>query len=201
MTSSDDDRTRADEPVYSYQPSVLGAPRSFRLTRYALEWEAGRRSGRVRFDRITRVRMSFRPATLQTQRFITEVWSADAPKLDIVSCSWKSMVEQVNFADDYRVFVSELHARMAGEGTTARFDAGINPLIYWLGLALFVAAALGMSGLTAQALAAGATFGGLVIAAFLLLFLWQLGNIFYRNRPGSYRLDALPPKLLPSATR
>jgi hypothetical protein len=32
---------------------------------------------------------------------------------------------------------------------------------------------------------------------FLVLFLWQAGNIFYRNRPAAYRADALPPLLLP----
>ena len=46
-----------------------------------------------------------------------------------------------------------------------------------------------------------ATFGwnvlGLVIAAFLALFLWQGGNFFRRNRPGLYRPDAPPEELLP----
>ena len=35
------------------------------------------------------------------------------------------------------------------------------------------------------------------IAAFMALFLWQGGNFFRRNKPGSYRPDALPPELMP----
>lgn len=189
------------ELTYAYQPSVVGAPRAFRLTQYALEWEVGRRNGRIPYGRISRVRMSYRPATLQHHRFITEIWSADTPKLDVVSTSWKSMAEQLNLNDDYRAFVVELHRRLAEAGSTARFEAGMNPLIYWPGLALFVCVTIGLAGLTVQALAAGAGFGGLVIGVFLLLFLWQLGNIFRRNRPGSYRVDALPPLLLPGPSR
>jgi hypothetical protein len=185
------------ELAYAYQPSVFGAPRRFLLTQYALEWEIGRRSGRIPFGRITQVRMAYRPATLQSHRFITEIWSPDTPKLDLVSTSWKSMVEQASLADEYGAFVAEFHRRLVAAGSTARFEAGMNPLIYWPGLVVFVCAAVGMSGLTVQALAAGAGLGGLLIGVFLLLFLWQLGNIFYRNKPASYRPEAPPVHLLP----
>ena len=35
------------------------------------------------------------------------------------------------------------------------------------------------------------------VGAFMLLFLWQGGNFFRRNRPGFYRPEALPAELLP----
>jgi hypothetical protein len=73
----------------------------------------------------------------------------------------------------------------------------MHPLIYWPGILLFVAAAIGFAALAVRSLQSGAAFAALMIFAFLLLFLWQAGNIFYRNRPGSYRPDALPPPLLP----
>jgi hypothetical protein len=183
------------EPSYSYQPSVFGAGRTFRLRDGAIDWEAGRRSGRIALDRITRVRMSYRPGTLQTQRFLTEIWSPDAPKLSILSTSWKSAVEQINQGDSYRTFVVEFNRRLVG--TSARFEAGMNPLIYWLGLALLVAASLAIAGLAMRAFQSGGRLSGFLIAAFVLLFFWQGGTIFQRNRPGSYRPDALPPLLLP----
>jgi hypothetical protein len=73
----------------------------------------------------------------------------------------------------------------------------MNPLIYWPGLTLFVVAAIGFAALAVRSLQSGAGFAAIMIGAFLLLFLWQAGNIFYRNRPGSYRPDILPPLLLP----
>jgi hypothetical protein len=134
---------------------------------------------------------------MQTHRFQTEIWSAEVPRLDIVSSSWKSMVEQADQGDDYRAFILELHKRLALAGRGIRFDAGANPLIYWPGVAVFIAAAIGFAGLTMRALESGAGFAALLIGAFLLLFLWQAGNIFYRNKPASYRPDAVPAVLLP----
>ena len=39
--------------------------------------------------------------------------------------------------------------------------------------------------------------GAAFIGAFLLLFLWQGGNFFRRNKPGVYRAEAPPPELMP----
>jgi hypothetical protein len=185
------------EPSYSYQPSVFGAGRHFRLLDGALVWDAGRRSGRIPFGQIARVRMSYRPGTLQTQRYLTEIWSPDAPRLSILSTSWKSMVEQIDQGDAYRAFVVELNRRLAAGGSRAWFEAGMNPMLYWLGLAVLAASTIGLVGLTVQVFLSGGGLAGLLLVAFVLLFIWQGGTIFYRNRPGPYRPDAVPPHLLP----
>ena len=62
----------------------------FRLAPDALEWEVGFRTGRVRYGDIKRVRLSFRPMTLQNHRFIAELWPSNGPKLTIASSSWRS---------------------------------------------------------------------------------------------------------------
>jgi hypothetical protein len=201
MTQDEPETGDVEVPVYVYRPSAFGAPRHFQLLERGIAWDLGRRSGQLSYDRITRVRLSYRPATLQAYRFITEIWSPDAPRLTVISASWKSMVEQVDLCDDYRAFVIDLHRHLAAAGTRARFDAGIYPLLYWPGLAAFVAAAIGFVGLIIRAISEGAGLAGLLIFAFLLLFLWQAGNIFYRNRPSRYRPDALPPLLVPRAKR
>ena len=69
--------------------------------------------------------------------------------------------------------------------------------IYWPGLAVFVAASLGLAGLIVRALMTEAWSGAAFVAAFLALFLWQAGNIFRRNRPGAFSPDAVPPQVLP----
>src|SRR5665647_2573456 len=74
-----------DGVVYSYRPSLLGAAWQFKLADDGIDWVAGRRSGCIPFRDVRRVRMSFRPANLQSQRFLTEIWAAGAPKLEIVS--------------------------------------------------------------------------------------------------------------------
>ncbi len=79
----------------------------------------------------------------------------------------------------------------------ARFEQGSHPLLYWPGLIAFVGVALGLAVLIVRALQADAKGGAAFIGIFLLLFLWQGGNFFRRNRPGVYRPEALPAELMP----
>lgn len=184
-------------PDYSFRPSLLGAPREFKLTDHDIEWSAGGRTGRIPFGKVGRVRMSFRPASMQAQRYRTEVWAEDAPKLVILSSSWKSMVEQERLDRPYSTFIAELHRRIGQASAPVRFEKGSHPLLYWPGLAVFVAFALGIAALIVRALLENSLGGAASIAAFLALFLWQSGNFFHRNRPGRYSPDALPAALMP----
>ena len=187
----------AEDTVYAYRSSMFGAAREFRLTGDGIKWTAGRRSGQIPFRAVRRLRMSFKPANMQWQRFLTEVWADGAPKLDIVSTSWKSMVEQERLDKSYTAFVTELHRRIAQAAAPARFERGRSPFLYWPSLAVFAGVALVASALIVRALQSDAKGGAAFIAGFLVLFLWQGGNFFRRNRPGLYRPDALPAELMP----
>lgn len=188
-----------DAVTYAYRPSVLGAPMEFRLAGDILEWRAGAKTGRVMLRDVRMVRMSYKPATMQSHRFVTEIWADRAPRLDIVSTSWKSMVEQARLDAQYAAFISDLHRRIARTGAHVRFVQGKPALLFWPGLALFVAMSLALAALIPRALQGDTLGGAALIAAFLALFLWQGGNFFRRNKPGSYRVDALPPELMPKA--
>jgi hypothetical protein len=189
---------RAGEVVaYTFRPSLLGAPWEFKLTSDGIEWVAGRKSGRVALRDVRRLRMSFKPANMQSQRFVTEIWADAAPKLAIVSTSWKSMFEQERLDKSYAVFVGELHRRIARAGLPVRCERGGHPLLFWPGLAAFAAIVLASAVLIARAVQADAIGGAAFIGAFLALFLWQGGNFVLRNRPGLYRPDALPAQLMP----
>lgn len=194
---SDDESEKAAEPYYMFRPSLMGAPREFRLTPDALFWQIGRHSGRIPYDRITRVRMSFRPITMQTQRFQTEVKAPNTPTLLIASTSWKNMVEHERRDAAYSKFVAELHRRIAAAGGTPLLECGAQPFLYWPGVVVFVFIAIGMAVLIVRGLQTGSIAGAAFVAAFLALFLWQSGSYFRNNRPGRYSADALPPQLLP----
>jgi hypothetical protein len=182
---------------YSYRPSLLGAPWVFSLRGDTLEWRAGRKTGAVALRAIKRMRLSFRPVTMQSRRFLTEIWADGAPKLEICSSSWKSMVEQERLDRGYATFVAELHRRLAQAGMPVRYDQGSDPLLYWPGLAVFAVVALALAFLCVRGLQAHAWGGTAFVAAFLLIFLWQAGNYFRRNRPGHYRPERLPAELMP----
>lgn len=186
-----------DAVTYVYRPSLLGAPWEFKLTGNAIEWRAGRQSGRAELSQVRFVRMSYRPANMQSHRFVTELWADGAPKLRIVSTSWKSMFEQERLDRPYAAFVTELHRRLAQAGATPQFLRGTNLLIYWAGAAVFAAVVLGMLLLVVRALQSGSTAGALFIVVFIALFGWHGANFLRRNTPGTYSVDALPEMLLP----
>jgi hypothetical protein len=162
-----------------------------------LQWQIGSYRGLIPYGDIRRVRMSYRPATLQSQRFVTEIWSGSAPKLQIVSASWRSLIEQERLDTGYTEFITELHHRLAAAGSAAQFSTGMPAASYWIGASLFGAAMLALVGLTVRALQLGEWTAGALIAGFFLVFGAQIGNYFRRNRPVSYRPDAVPAIVLP----
>ncbi len=190
---------RPEDPTYSYKPSLMGAPFRFHLRAEGLEWSRGRHSSLLRYGDIVRLRLSFRPVTMQQARYQLDVWVGRAMALPIVSTSWRNMVEVQSQNAEFRIFVTELHRRIALAGGTPRCDTGIFPPLYWFGATVFTATSLGIAALLVRALQAQQWMGALFIAAFLALFLWQAGQFFRRNRPSTYRLDAPPSLLLPSS--
>jgi hypothetical protein len=194
---ADGESGRNGDLRYVYKPSLMGAAWELSLRPDALEWRTGRHHGRIPYDRITRIRLSFRPVTMQTRRFVTEIWWPGAPRLSIASTSWRSLVEQAVQDQAYGAFVREFNARVAAAGGAASFETGVPALLYWPGVAVFVGVAAGLAVLTLRALALGAYSGAALVAGFLALFVWQSGGYFRRNRPGRYRPDAPPKELVP----
>ena len=199
VSAADDDEAAADSGglTYRYKPSLMGAPWQLQLRPEGLAWSIGRYDGVVRYDRVRRVRMSFRPASMQSHRFITELWSDDAPKIQIASVSWRSMVEQERQDQAYNAFVTDLHRRLAAAGTRATFQTGMPLILFAIGIVVYAGALLGFAALTVRALQISEWAGAAVVGGFFLLFAWQVGNYFRRNWPGTYRADALPAHVMP----
>jgi len=119
------------------------------------------------------------------------------PKISIASTTWRGIVEQTRQDEAYTAFIVELHRRIAAAGTRAQFSTGIPSITYWLGLAVFVAVALGLAALTVRGMRLAEWGGAVLVGGFLALFAWQVGNFFRRNRPGAYRPDDVPAGVLP----
>jgi hypothetical protein len=186
----------AMQPAYTYKPSLLGAPWLLRLTPDHLAWNVGRRSGSIGYRDIARIRLSFRPVSMQ-KRYQAEIWAPGTLKLSIVSTSWKSIMEQESLNKPYSQFVSELHRRIVAAGGRPRCDGGLNPFLYWPGVVVYVVVLLGMAALIVRALQVSSYSGALFVAGFLAVFAWQLGHFFKLNKPGRYEPDAPPQSLLP----
>lgn len=199
IPDGDQDGEAPDDPVYAFKPSLMGAPSAFRLRSEGLAWQIGRRSGLLRYGRIRAVRLSYRPVTMQGHRFVTEIWSQDSPKIQIVSVSWRSLVEQQRQDAPYAAFIAELHRRIAAAGTAAQFTTGLPVLTYWLGVVVFAGVMIAMGVMVVRAMRLEQWAASAMIGAFFLVFAYQIGNYFRRNRPGAYRPDAIPADALPRA--
>jgi hypothetical protein len=191
---SDDD---APDPSYAFKASLVGGWCEFRLKPDGLHWQMGLRNGRVRYERIRAVRLSYRPVTMQSRRFVTEIWSTDNPKIQIISVSWRSLVEQERQDTAYTAFITELHRRLAAVKSEAQFTTGLPAVSYWLGVAVFAVVMVTIAAMTVKALRLEQWSAGAIIAAILAAFAYQIGNYFRRNRPVRYRPDALPKEVLP----
>ena len=189
----------AADPTYSFKPSLIGGSCEFTLKSDGLHWQIGARSGRVRYERIRAVRLSFRPVTMQSRRFVTEIWSTDNPKIQIISVSWRSVVEQARQDEAYSAFVTELHRRLAESGSVAQFTTGLPAVSYWFGVVIFVAVLFSMAAMIVKTLKLGQWSVSAIIVAIFAVFALQIGNYFRRNKPSRYRPDAIPREVLPKA--
>ena len=134
---------------------------------------------------------------MQSRRFVTEIWSTDNPKMQIISVSWRSMVEQARQDDAYSAFVTELHRRLAASGSVAQFTTGLPSVSYWFGVVTFVAVLIAMAAMIVKTLKLEQWSVSAIIAAIFAVFALQIGNYFRRNMPSRYRPDAIPREVLP----
>jgi hypothetical protein len=192
------DRAEADAHVYAFKPSLVRAPIEFRLTPAALEYTAGAQSGRIALRDVRRIRLSFRPTSVQSTRFLAEVWPAQGGKLQIASTSRRTMMDATRHDEAYAAFVRDLASRVAAANPEVELETGTLPLVYWSGLAVFVVLALAIAILAVRALQTEQWAGAAVVGGFWLVFLWQIGNFFRRNRPRRFAGGDIPADVLPT---
>ena len=104
---------------------------------------------------------------MQSQRFLTEIWSARNPKIQIASTSWRNFMEQERLDAGYTAFVTELHRRLAAAGSAARFSTGMPVINYWIGVVVFGAALLALVVMTLRALQLGEWAGAAIIGVLV----------------------------------
>jgi hypothetical protein len=182
---------------YAYKASLIGAAHRFELTDQGLGWRVGGRSGIWPYAAISRVRLSFRPVSMQARRFRADIESADLGRIALLSTSWQTSALMAPQDRDYRAFIVDLHRRMAAAGSRAELSGGLRPRIYFAAMVLLALVAIAMAGLLVRAILIGEFAGILFLIGFAALFAWQVGGFVRRNRPQAYDFDHLPQALLP----
>jgi hypothetical protein len=134
---------------------------------------------------------------MQSRRFRTDIEHVNRQRIAILSTSWQTVALMAPQDDDYRAFITQLHARLKQAGGRVALIGGVKPGIYAAGVALLALVAIAIAGLLARAVATGAFGGALFLVGFAALFGWQIGGFVRRNRPRNYSFDDLPRELLP----
>jgi hypothetical protein len=182
---------------YAYKASLVGSAHLFELTDHGMSWQAGGRSGLWRYNEISAIRLSFRPVSMQARRFRADIDRAGGGRIRILSTTWQTATLMAPQDNDYRAFISELHARMAKASSQAALIGGIGPKAYAAGIVLLALVGISIAGLLVRALGTGEWAGALFLVGFAALFGWQIGGFMRRNRPQAYAFDHLPAALLP----
>jgi hypothetical protein len=182
---------------YAFKPSLMGAAHQFELIEAGLSWRLAGRSGVWPYADIAAIRLSYRPVTMQADRFRADIHHARRARITLVSTSWQTAALMAAQNQDYRSFMVELHERMARAGSKAVLTGGLSRNVYAVGLTLIILLAIGMAGLFIRALFTGEFSGALFLLAFAALFGWQIGGFLRRNRPLVYTFTNIPARLLP----
>jgi hypothetical protein len=187
----------AGNPTYSFRPSLIGPASRFELTEQGLSWRAGGRTGLWPYEAITGVRLSFRPTSMQARRYRADIRTAKGRAITLMSTSWQTAALLAPQDSPYRRFMIELHARIARAGGRPELAAGLTRRVFVVGQIAIAAVGAGLAGLLVRAILVAELGGMVFLVGFAALFGWKVGGALYRNRPRRYRLDDLPPDLLP----
>ncbi len=189
--------TTGDGTQYIFKPSLVGGASQFDLTDDGLSWQAKGKNGVWPLDKIAAIRLSYRPVSMQSRRFRTDIEDTRGERVTLYSTTWHTVALMSPQDNGYRAFVVELHRRLAEKKSRAVLVVGINPKIYQAGMAVIAVVGIAMLGLLIRALFTGEFAGALFLVGFAALFIWQIGGFMRRNRPRRYTFDALPEDVLP----
>jgi hypothetical protein len=141
--------------------------------------------------------MSYRPMSMQSHRFRTEISHRDGGRIIVISTTVRTLALMDTQDEDYRTFIVELHRRLAAHGARAMFVGGLNPVLYFAGVGVLTLLSVAMTALLVRAMVTGEWVGALFIVGLSALFGWQIGRFMHCNRPRAYTFGALPRELLP----
>jgi hypothetical protein len=195
--ASASDAESPQTPRYAYRASLIGGAQQFELTDDGLSWRVGAKSGLWPYATIAAIRLSYRPVSMQSQRFRADIEDVSGQRIHILSTSWQTVALMAPQDADYRAFIVALHQRLKEADSHAALVGGLKPGIHRASLAVLALVAIAMTGLLARAVATGEYAGVLFLLGFAALFAWQTGGFVLRNTPRSYTFDALPKELLP----
>lgn len=197
VRSQESGDTANDGTQYIFKPSLVGGASQFDLTDDGLSWQSRGKKGVWPLEKIAAIRLSYRPVSMQSQRFRADIEDTRGERVTLYSTTWHTVALMSPQDNGYRAFIVELHRRLAEINSKAVLVVGINPKIHLAGMIVIALVGAAMLGLLIRAVMTGEFGGALFLVGFAALFAWQIGGFMRRNKPRRYTFDALPKDVLP----
>ena len=200
------------EPLtYKHRPKPFGQEASFALGADRLSVGHGRRKAEFAYRDIAMLRLTYAPTNIASDGYRGKLTARGGRSVGFTNLSWRSMAEMERHHDAYRAFVAALAEHIARANPEADFSAGLAPWRFrtMCGLAAATGAALAAATLFAlyhriwpsTAWPAGLASLMAGMAGFTLLYLiYWMRRYLGRNRPASFRPEAIPQRVLPKAS-
>jgi hypothetical protein len=186
-----------DIPTYRQRPRPFGPEVTWRLEPEHLYADSGLRNKRVPYGRIAAIRLTYAPTNITSVAFKTAIRLDDGKTLTFGSLSWKTYFEVDRQDTAYRAFVTDLVARAGAANPGVALVAGKARPICLAAAAVGGVTAVTMAGAIGWAVSNGSWALAGLATLFLVPFAWQAWGMAVRNRPGTFRSDAVPQALLP----
>ena len=150
------------DPTYAFKPSLMGAMCQFTLRPDALEWQIGRRSGRIRYDARSRdppvVPAGDDAVASLHHRNLVRRQSEDSDRLGVLAQHHGAGAPGQAYASfivpSCRPWPSS-PADAAGATGAGKFSTGLPLVTYWLGVVVFGAVMVATGGLVVRAMRLG----------------------------------------------
>lgn len=199
------DSAAAEGLTYAYQPRLGGAGTRLTLDGDVLGFAVGPREGRLDLRDVSGVRLVFQPAKFAHASFEMRLRTWDGRRLKLGSVSRVSLTGVRDQGAEYAAFVRALHERLGRLGASGAirghppvaFTGGFSHLRWWVTAAVGLAALAVMVGVLGFALIDRQWVVAAFIAALSAFTALPMVEMISRNKPVTYRPDAIPPQLLP----
>lgn len=171
----------------------------YEVTEHGLRMSVGGKTREFPFADIGAVALDFAPTRFQRNRFRMRIYPKSGGTIEITNESYEGPASFSAHDADYVRFAEALHGAILASGVPAEFRSGNSTAGYLVNIAIVVGTAALLYSVLPLLVAGYGPVGivgvKLLVIAFMLPTLWRYMK---RNRPKTYRPDAIPATALPA---
>ena len=184
--------------LYEHRPKPFSNSLTLDLGPATLLAERGNSKQEFRLDGIEQLRLSYRPANTARLGFACKLRARDGKTMVFSNLTWRSMVETGRQDEDYSTFTRELIARIGRASPRVEMIAGAPTWQYRLFFAAFLLLAPSLLASAGYFAMNGSWVVGVLTLALTAWLAFYAREYLVRNRPRTFRPEAIPPEVMPA---